>query len=195
MSITNIIVHRGNSPIGNIGPLEQVNIYANAGFKKIEIDIYATSERTYRFCHPLDRDKVTEVHGIDDGFIEIMIKQLPDVEWYVDLKCLDLDKVPLKLLQYLIDASNDSGIITAAQAEIIEYAHSRNQKTAQYFKDNTPSNLNYEPEFFVQNDSNAKLYPKDKTIIYCADPIMALGCLEEGYAGAMVDGSKLIRGV
>lgn len=192
MNITEIIVHRGNSPVNRSGPLEQVLCYADAGFRKIEIDIYAVSETTYKFCHPLDRDNVNEIHGIDDGFLEKMVEQLPDVEWYVDLKCLDLDRVPMRLLQHLINVLGDSGIITAAQAEIVEYAHSRNQKTAQYFKDNTPSKLNYEPEFFVQNDSDAKLYPKDKTIIYCLDPKAALNYLEEGYAGAMVDGSKLI---
>lgn len=194
MSTAEIIVHRGNSPIGNIEPLEQVNIYANAGFQKIEIDIYATSDGTYKFCRPLDRDKVNETHGIDDGFLENMVTQLPNVEWYVDLKCLDLDKVPLKLLQYLTDVFGDSGIITAAQAEILEYAHSRNQKTAQYFKDNIPSKLNYEPDFFVQNESDAKSYQKEKTIIYCLDPKEAINYLNEAYAGAMVDGNKLISG-
>lgn len=191
MSITEIIVHRGNSPVNTTEPLEQVNYYVNAGFKKIEIDIYATSEVTYKFCHPLDRDKVNEIHGIDDGFLENTIKHLPDVEWYVDLKCLDLDKVPLKLLQYLIDVFGGSAIFTAAQAEIVEYAHSQNQKTAQYFKDNLPSKLNYEPDFFVQNDSDAKSYQKEKTIIYCPDSKVALNYLEEGYAGAMVDGNRL----
>ena len=122
------------------------------------------------------------------------MKQLPDVKWYVGLKCLDLDKVPLKLLQYLIDVFSDTGIITASQAEIVEYAHSRNQKTAQYFKDNIPSKLNYEPEFFVQNDSDAKSYQKEKTIIYCLDPQVTVQYLNEGYAGAMVDGNKLISG-
>jgi hypothetical protein len=192
MSIKEIIVHRGNSPVNTTEPLEQVNYYANTGFKKIEIDIYATSEVTYKFCHPLYKDKVNEIHGIDDGFLESMIKQLPDVEWYVDLKCLDLDKVPLKLLQYLIDVFGDSAIFTAAQAEIVEYAHSQNQKTAQYFKVNIPSKLNFIPDFFVQNDSDAKSYRKEKTIVYCPDSKVALNYLVKGYAGAMVDGNKLI---
>ena len=192
MNTAGIIVHRGNSPIGNIEPLEQVNIYANAGFQKIEIDIYATSDVTYKFCHPLDRDKVNETHGIGDGFLENMVKQLPDVEWYVDLKCLDLDKVPLKLLEYLGDVFGDSGISTSAQSEIIEYAHNRNKKTAQYFKGNIPSKLNYEPDFFVQKDSDAKSHQKEKTIIYCIDSKVANSYLNKGYSGAMVDGNKLI---
>ena len=191
MNITETIVHRGNSPINMNEPLEQVGYYAKAGFKKIEIDIYATSEVTYKFCHPLDAGKVNEVYGIDDGFLEDAVKQLPDVEWYVDLKCLDLDKVPLKLLQYLIDVFGESGIITSAQVEIIEYAHSQNQKTAQYFKDNIPSKLNCEPDFFLQNESQGKSPQKAKTIIYCQDLKNALNYLEEGYAGAMVDGNKL----
>ena len=194
MNTAGIIVHRGNSPIGNIEPLEQVNIYANAGFQKIEIDIYATSDVTYKFCHPLDRDKVNETHGIGDGFLENMVKQLPIVEWYVDLKCLDLDKVPLKLLEYLGDVFGDSGIITSAQSEIIEYAHNRNKKTAQYFKGNIPSKLNYEPDFFVQKDSDAKSHQKEKTIIYCLDSKVANSYLNKGYIGAMVDGNKLISG-
>ena len=192
MRITDIIIHRGNSPIEAIEPLEQVRIYANAGFKKIEIDIYATSESTYKFCHPLDRDKINEVHNIDDGFLESVVKQLPEVEWYVDLKCLDLDEVPVKLLQHLIDVFGNSGIITAAQPEIIQFAHSQKQETAQYFKDNISSKLNYEPNFFVQNESDSNSYLKGKTIVYCLEPKAALNCLDEGFAGAMVDGDKLI---
>lgn len=192
MSITEIIVHRGNSPVNTKEPLEQVRYYAKAGFNKIEIDVYATSETTYKFCHPLDRDKVNEIHSVNDGFLENMVNQLPKVEWYIDLKCLDLDEVPFKLLQYLINMFGDSGIITAAHAEIVEYAHNQNQKTAQYFKDNIPSKLNYEPDFFVHNESDTKSYKKEKTIIYCSDPKVALNYLEQGYAGAMVDGNKLI---
>lgn len=191
MSITDIIVHRGNSPVNKTGPLEQVNYYVDAGFKKIEIDVYATSETAYKFCHPLDRDKVNEVHGILDGFLEI-VERDPGVEWYVDLKCLDLDKVPLKLLRYLTDVFGSTGIITAAQPEILEYAHKQNRKTGQYFKDNISSKLHYEPNFFIQNNSDTKSYEKEKTIIYCTDSKAALNYLDEGYAGAMVDGNKLI---
>lgn len=192
MSITEIIVHRGNSPANKTEPLAQVNYYVDAGFKKIEIDIYATSATTYKFCHPFDRDKVDEVHNIKDGFLEKMVRQLSDVEWYVDLKCLDLDKVPLELLRYLTDVFGNSGIITAAQHEILEFSHKLDRKTAQYFKDNVSPDLDYTPDFFVQNDSEKKTFQKKETIVYCPDSKVALNYLSEGYAGTMVDGNRLI---
>ncbi len=192
MSITKIIVHRGNSLVNKTEPLEQVNYYVEVGFKKIEIDIYATSETTYKFCHPLDREKVEEMHDINEEFLEMIVDQFPDVEWYVDLKCLDMDKVPLELLQYLTDVFGNSGIIIAAQPEILEFAHNLSKKTAQYFKDNLDSKLDYIPDLFIQNDSENMKFQKESTIVYCPDSKIALSYLDEGYAGAMVDGNKLI---
>ncbi len=191
MSITNIVVHRGNSPVDVAEPLEQVSYYVRAGFTKIEIDIYATSEMTFKFCHPLDRDRINEVYDINEGFIEKIVAQFPEVEWYVDLKCLDLDKVPLKLLRYLTDVFGSSGIIIAAQPEILEYAHNLGKKTAQYFKDDLASKLDYTPDLFMQNDSENKTFQKENMIVYCLDSKVALSYLDEGYAGAMVDGNKL----
>jgi hypothetical protein len=191
MSITEIIIHRGNSPVNKTEPLEQVNYYVEAGFKKIEIDIYATSETTYKFCHPLDRDKIDEIHNIKDGFLEMALEQFPDVQWYVDLKCLDLDTLPFKLLQYLTDVFGNTGIFTAAQHEILEFANKVNRKTAQYFKNNISSDLDYTPDLFVHNDTENKTFQKKKTIVYCPDSKVALNYLSEGYAGVMVDGNKL----
>lgn len=191
MSITEIIVHRGNSPANITEPLDQVGYYVEAGFKKIEIDIYATAETTYKFCHPLDRDRINEIHDINEGFLEKVVSKFAGVEWYVDLKCLDLDKVPLKLLRYLIDVFGDSSIITAAQPEILQFSHNLRKKTAQYFKENLASELDYMPDFFIQNDSDDKSFQKESTIVYCLDSKAALGYLNEGYAGAMVDGNKL----
>lgn len=192
MNITEIIVHRGNSPVNTTEPLEQVSYYVNAGFKKIEIDIYAISETRYKFCHPLDREGVNEVYDIHDGFLENLIKQLPEVEWYVDLKCLDLEGVPLELLHYLTDVFGKNSIIIAAQHEILEFAHKVGRKTAQYFKDSLNDNLDYSPDLFIQNDSDTKTYQKENTIIHCPDSKAALSYLTEGYAGVMVDGNKLI---
>ena len=194
MNKTEIIVHRGNSPVNTNGPLEQVKYYAKAGFNKIEIDIYALSETTYKFCHPLDRDKIDEAHSIGDGFLEEVVKQLPDVEWYVDLKCLDLDEVPTRLLQYLVDVFGNSGVITAAQSEILEFAHKAKRRTAQYFKDNISPSLDFDPDLFVQNHSDDKTFQKTNTMVYCPDPDVALEYLEEGYVAAMVDGNKQING-
>lgn len=192
MSLAQIIVHRGNSPVNTTGPLEQVSYYVAAGFKKIEIDIYAVSETSYKFCHPLDNDKVDEIHTINDGYLEKIPENFPEVEWYIDLKCLDLDKVPLSLLRYLMDAFDNKGVITAVQPEILKFAHKANRKTAQCFKNDFSPNLGYTPDLFVLNDAEIKRFQKKNTVIYCQDQKIALKYIEDGYAGAMVDGNKLI---
>lgn len=191
MSITDIIVHRANSPASKTDPLSQLIYYAENGFRKLEIDIYAVSDTQYKFCHPLDRDRIDEMHHIDDGFLEHVAKQLPDVEWYLDLKCLDLDAVPLEFLQYLADAFGNAGIFIAAQPQILEFAHQAHHRTAQYFKHDTSRNLTFVPDVFIQDDAENKSYPKEKTIVYCPDSTAALAYLHDGYGGAMVDGTKL----
>ena len=194
MNTAEIIVHRGNSPVNTADPFDQVSYYAEQGFQKIEVDIYAISETTFKFCHPVDADRIASTHTLHDGFLEKLVAKFPNIMWFVDLKCLDLDNIPMELLQFLVGTFKDTDVFTAAQHEILELAHSANHPTAQYFKDNTESTLNYTPEFFILDDRQDKTLQQSKTLVFCPDSTTALTYIADGFAGAIVDGDKLIKG-
>jgi hypothetical protein len=191
--INDLVVHRGNSLVNMLSPIKQVGYYVDAGFKKIEIDIYAISESTYKFCHPMDSNNVTETHNLYDGFLNDLVKQYPPhTEWYVDLKCLDLDNAPRVMMQYIADTFGKSAVFTAAQHEILDFMYQRGMCTAQYFKDGIDPRLDHEPDFYIQSASGDLSDQKRKTIVYCPTAASALSYLSEGFAGGMVDGRLLI---
>ena len=188
-----LIVHRANSPVNQPTPLQQVEHYINAGFAKIEIDIYATSELEYKFCHPQDSSKETETHDLRDGFLEDLVVKHPGVEWFVDLKCLDLAEAPKSMMQHLSGVFGESAVFTAAQDEILNFMNSEGRRTAQYFKgDNSPS-LSFEPTFYTLTSKDDFMYPIHKTIVYCPEATIGLDFLMRGFAGAMVDGELLLE--
>lgn len=188
-------MHRGNSPVNEQSPIEQVRYYIDAGFTKIEIDIYATSEMTYKFCHPQDDDKVEAIHDLYDGYLEKLVAKYPNVEWFVDLKCLNLDEVPLKMMQHLSDTFGNQAVFVAAQAEILEFMNNQGRQTGQYFKENIEQSLSYEPDFYIQSMADDLKYPNQKTIVQCPTIDGALDSLSRGFAGATVDGCLLINTV
>lgn len=189
----NIIVHRGNSPLNKKTPVEQVEQYIAAGYSKIEIDIYAISESTYKFCHPLDGSVVDEIYDIKDGFVESLVKNYPSIEWLVDLKCLDLNSTPILMMQYLSDTIGDSAIFIAAQKEILEFMSKKGRRIGQYFNSNTRPSFSREPDLYIQNASESMVYPHHRTIVHCQDVADSLDYLSRGFAGGMVDGYLLIE--
>ena len=188
-----LILHRANSPVNMPSPLEQVDYYVRDGYNKLEIDIYAVAENVYKFCHPLDREKVTETHDLNDTFLAELVAKYPDVEWMVDLKCLDLDKVPMDMVRHLVDTFNETAIFTAAQREILEYAHENGKRTALYFKKSVDSQLNYEPDFYMHLATQELNYPTEKTIVFCLSLEEAEKYLGDNHAGVMADGHWTIN--
>ena len=193
MRISDIIVHRGNSPVNTNSPLEQVGFYADAGFTKIEIDIYVITELTYKFCHPLDAGRIEEVYGLDDIFLNQLVEKYPNVEWYVDLKCLDLGGVPREMMQHLVDVFGTLAIFTAAQHEILEFMYKAGMRTGQYFKPSISQELDYKPNLYIQDDGNMLQYPRQETIVYCHDLRIATDYINKGFRGVMIDGDVLIE--
>ena len=192
MNKRKIIVHRANSPLSGITPEEQVSIYYSEGFRKIEIDVYAVSEFTYKFCHPLDKEKITKVYNFDDNFLFNFVKKLPGVEWYVDLKCLDLESVPLEMLEHLANVFGGSSIFIAAQKEILEFINKNDLLTGQYFKEGISSDLGFEPDSYIIDEGDIVDYPNSKTIIFTKEHTNIDNLLEEGYKLVMIDGAKLL---
>ena len=118
MTQQDLIIHRGNSPYNRPTPIEQVEYYIGAGFRKIEIDIYALSEAEYKFCHPLDAQRVNEIHKLNDGYLKVLVEKHPNVEW-------------------LVDSFGKAALFIAAQKKILEFMHQQNMRTAQYFRDDS----------------------------------------------------------
>lgn len=87
----------------------------------MEIDIYAIAQTAFKFCHALDREKVDEVHDLTDGFLPQVVNRFPGVEWFVDLKCLDLDSAPKEMMQYLVDSFGKPSIFISAQQEVLGF--------------------------------------------------------------------------
>ena len=192
MDVHDIIVHRANSLFNQATTLGQVEYYIQAGFKKLEIDIYAVTPTTYLFCHPNSRSDDPVPHTLDDGFLTELVAKNPDVEWMVDPKCLDLDEMPKDFVQFLIDTFPGS-VLTAGQAEILEFAHSRGMRTNQFFRDYLDASLSYEPYSFSQQSSTPLARPKEKTIVHCNSVEEALRYKNDGVKDVMVDGHLLVE--
>ena len=190
-SIQDIIVHRGNSPVNKSSSREQTLHYVELGFKRIEIDIYATAPDTFKFCHPLVRDQVHEEYKLNDGFMEKLVQDGGDTIWLVDLKCLDLDEPPVEVFKYLTDSFRKTDYFVSAQREILQAAHDAGIPEIQYFRDDMEPDLGFTPFGYTQSADNIQ-YEKDRVVVNCDTPDQALGFVDQGYFGAMVDGDKLL---
>jgi hypothetical protein len=171
-------------------PLEQIGSYVDDGYTRIEIDIYALSETTYKFCHPLDRERVDEIHDLDEDYLKDLVKAYPQVEWLVDLKCLDLGKAPLAMMQHIADSFGGSAVVVADQTEILEFMHDRGMRTCQYFRDGVQKEVNFIPNFFIQNPSD-NVNHHSKTILFCSSLEQVSEQQDKNFAGLMVDGNLL----
>lgn len=193
MTTPDYIVHRANSPQNTKTPVDQVAYYIGLGFSKVEIDIYAITQTTYKFCHPIDKDKVAEVHDIHDGFLRELVTKFPRALWFVDLKCLDLEETPTDMIDYIIEAFGSSGIFISAQREILDYIHHQGIQTGQYFRAHEDVKLDFEPDFYLKSTVEGLCYPKQKTVFCSKDLATAKEHLADGFAGIMVDGDLLIQ--
>lgn len=191
-SSTNFVVHRGNSPVNRPTPIQQVEYYVGQGFKTIEVDIYVTTENTFKFCHPLDAQRINEVNHVDDSFITDFATRFPGIKWLVDLKCLDLDRAPERLMDQLIAALGRNAVFISAQDDILEYAHTAGSATGQYFRSEEAPGLTYQPDYYLYPSTEQRDVPLDRTILFCGSLFEAQQLQSEQYAGLMLDGNLLI---
>lgn len=191
MEPTDYIVHRANSAVNTTTAREQVAYFAMHGFTRLEIDIYAISEKAYKFCHPLDAAHVHDIHTLDDGYLLSLVEEFPHITWLVDLKCLDLPKAPESMLRMLVDTFGKSAMFIASQKEILEYAYSLGSRTVRYFRDDTTP-LSFEPDFHIYDAPFEPIENSETVIIYCSTFDQALPYQTKGFTNIMLDANLFI---
>lgn len=189
MNAQDYIVHRANTITNRSDPFEQVAYIIGGGFHKLEVDLYITSESTFKFCHPEGSEKIQTTFTIGDHVLHDFVSLYDNVQWWVDPKCLDVPVRPIELLRHAFGAFNPQrDIVTARHSDVLQLANSMGFRTCIYRDDR--QSRDFIVDFASQEISEPLTYPKDKTFVYCRDPEVA--AVAKGYAGVMVDGYQLI---
>lgn len=163
-----VFLHRANSPRGTNTPEEQLQYYVDAGFYRFEVDVFTPTEGTYKFCHAVDADRVSQEHEQNDGYLESIVERFPTAEWLVDLKCVHLPEAPKEMMAYITRVFGSAAIYIGVRQNVLEYYHELGVRTGQYFyRSEEPPQLNFEPDFYTQSAGDAFRFPHSKTIYSC----------------------------
>lgn len=188
MPIHDLIVHRANTLLDQADPFAQVEAIIAKGFFHLEVDIYITSEATFKFCHPVGAENITTEFDANSTALANFVTRYPAVQWWIDPKCLDVPTPPLPLLWSIFSAFNPSrDIVTARHTEVLQLAHKMGFKTCMYRDDH--KERSFVIDYYSQEIDEPLVYPRDKTFVYCRDPESVKTAI--GFAGVMIDGKYL----
>jgi hypothetical protein len=183
MNRERVIIHRANA-VANKRPVEVVPPVIAKGYHKLEIDITVTGPLSFKFCHVSQQQAAPLTFRFDSQLFR-WLATLDVSLWIADIKYPYGDVPPTNILSNIFEALGQRVVFAAAQPDLLTAAHELGARTGQIFRDHIPSQLPFEPDFFIYDEGEKR--PLHKSIIYCFSQDSAERYLADGAAYVLLD--------
>jgi hypothetical protein len=192
MNQKKIFVHRANFVQEGGDPVDQIDDFYRLGFRNLEIDLTLTGTDSYKFCHPSMLKSTPTEYTFSSPLFKQLAAEHNDVLWLIDIKYLDENSPPVRLIETISITLGAKAIFSAALPQLLTAIHKAGVQTAQFFRPDFKADLSFAPDYFILKSTDVLDKPLDRTILHCSSLGEAEHYTAQGAGYGMVDGETLL---